>query len=950
MPPRKKKPTGPKPVDAIVHPDKRTNLPTADAQDFVAPEHEGVKSLRYPRDPSIDPQLVWRGKDDEDAQDLEVPAPPIFIQEKIDPRVLIENLRDTAGGGAQEPELSLFDSFDGLGELEMVEFYEHEANWSNRMILGDSLQVMTSLAEREGLRGRVQTIYFDPPYGIRFNSNFQWSASSRTVTDGRAEHVSREAEQIRAFRDTWALGIHSYLTYLRDRLISARELLTHSGSVFVQIGDQNVHRVRLLLDEVFGEGNFVSQIGFHSTSGSTSEILANPKNFVLWFAKDRDQLKFRRLFVERRFTPAEPGPWQTVEVDGRRERLSTFLAAGGELDSERIRVVRLGDTTSQRQGRDAGGASAMGFAFEFEGKTYRPSGTRGWSTTHGGLMRAAKAGRLHGGGKALSLVRYFDEAPYFPLNASWEDTGGTLGADKNYVVQTNTKVVERCLLMSSDPGDLVLDPTCGSGTTAAVAEQWGRRWITIDTSRVALTLARSRMMGARFPYYPLAKYSPLNSTNPEFPEALPTDTRAPARGFVYERVPHVTLRSIAGNTEIDEVWDRWEPQITEIRLALAAEVEGDCPPEWVLLSEGHSSISGRGLALLEELRRALQSRKREMDAAVSQGAEYRYLIDRPVEDHTVVRVAGPFTTESLAPHATMITPAERTSTGLLKSTDPSSNFRESILENVRTAGIQNGARAERLVFRQLDAFPGTYLHGVGVAGADEDAGAPLRTAIAIGPEYGTVNGAFIKQAAREAIACGGIDALAVLAFAFDPVTAGQTDDQEDLVADEFDTAAERSLGGLRVLLVRMNTDLLGGQDLRKTASANLFMVFGQPDIEIRIETDGTARVSLQGVDVYDPVGDEIRSDSTDHIALWMVDTNYNGESFFVRHCYFTGGIDPYKRLKTALKADIDEEAWASLYRTESRPFPLPETGKIAVKVINDYGDEVVQIFDVGPGA
>ena len=442
----------------------------------------------YERDPTLDPQLVWRGKDILDSETLVVDAPPIYIQEKIDPRVIIENLRGTAERPEDEPELTLFDTFDGLDELELVDFYHHHANWSNRMILGDSLNVMASLAEREGLRGQVQMIYIDPPYGIKFGSNWQASARRRDVRDGKIEDATREVEQIRAFRDTWEYGIHSYLTYLRDRLTVARDLLTDSGSVFVQIGDENVHLVRCLLDEVFGANNFVSLITFRKTSSATSDGLPGIADYILWYSKDHDQLKFRRLYQTKEAGGVGGGQYTWIErSDGGRVR------ADGSTDG---RLFRISDLTSQRPPGD--------FPVEFEGKRYRP--TPGYWKTHAeGFKRLAAARRLMPVGNTLTYIRYIDDFPVFPFTNVWDDTVTSgFGDPKIYVVQTNTKIVARCLLMTTDPGDLVLDPTCGSGTTAFVAEQWGRRWITIDTSRVALALSRQRVMGARFPWYLLA--------------------------------------------------------------------------------------------------------------------------------------------------------------------------------------------------------------------------------------------------------------------------------------------------------------------------------------------------------------------------------------------------------------------------------------------------------------
>lgn len=904
---RKSKPKGPKPVEAITHADKRANLPTADAQEFVAPETEAPVSLRYPRDPSRDPQLVWRGKDELDGEDLVAEAPPIYIQEKIDPRVLVENLRETAAKPEEEPELQLFETFDGLGELDLIEFYRHHANWSNRMILGDSLNVMASLAEREALRGKVQMIYIDPPYGIKFNSNWQASARSRDVKDGKIEHASREVEQIKAFRDTWELGIHSYLTYLRDRLTVARDLLTESGSCFVQIGDENVHLVRSLMDEVFGRENFVSFITFKTTSGAGSpsggtEVLASVNDFLVWYAKDMTRIKYRQLFRSKAQLGGGADAYNKGEFPGGSRRA---LAKAERNDlPEGVRLFRYDNLTSQSSG------APQFFDLELDGQTY-PVGKSGWKTTRDGMTRLILAQRIGVAGRTPSYIRFLDDFPVFPFNNAWEDTvTAGFAADKSYVVQTNPKVIERCMHMCTDPGDLVLDPTCGSGSTAYVAEQWGRRWITVDTSRVALALARQRLMGARLPYYLLADSPEGREKESEVGGSPlpPADTGGDIRhGFVNRRVQHITLKSIANNPDIKEGMSR-----------------------------------------------------EEIDAAIRRHAEFELLYDKPYEDKQKVRVSGPFTVESLSPHRSLAFAGSAVDATGARNADaerpireePSADgsrddaqFEQTILENLRTAGIQTGEKDKRIELETLEPYASPYIQAVGErAGANGDT--PNRIGVTIGPQYGTVGPGFIKDAAREANRAGDIDLLCVLAFAFDPQVIGGGDDEYVAAEGDFaSVAGERQLGKVPVLLVRMNADLVMGEELKKTGAGNLFTVFGEPDIEIVSEGD-ELRVILHGVDVYDPNTGELRSNDTDRIALWMIDTAYNGESFFVRQCYFTGGQDPYKRLKSALKAEIDQDAWATLNATESRPFPLPESGKVAVKVINDYGDEVMKVFEV----
>ena len=914
MPPRRKKPTGPLPIESVQHQDKRTNLPTADAQQLVTPEVEQARQIVVGRDATLDPQLVWKGKfpgdDPANATNLVADAPPIYVQEKIDPRVLVENLRRTATRPEEEPELALFDSFDGLEDLDLIEFYKHQANWSNRMILGDSLQVMGSLAEREDLRGQVQMVYIDPPYGIKFGSNWQASARKRDVKDGKVEDAAREAEQIKAFRDTWELGIHSYLTYLRDRLLVARELLTESGSCFVQIGDENVHLVRSLMDEVFGPENFVVAVVAQKTTGAGSpgELTSLPAvvDYVIWYAKDRQASKYRALWRDKVAGAGGGSLYTQVELaDGHRRPLTREEKASGATEG---RIFGIDNLVS------SSGVDKTRYSVELNGRHFTPN-PGVWKTSERGMQTLMAAGRVHAGrGKNLGYVRYLDDFPAYPLNNVWADTVGQnqFGGEKVYVVQTGNKIIERCMLMCTDPGDLVVDPTCGSGTTAYVAEQWGRRWITIDTSRVALALARQRLMGAKYPMYLLADSDKGKlkeaevSQQPRVGGASTNDIR---HGFVYERVQHITLKSIANNPDI---------------------VEG--------------------------------MTRDEIDAAIKKHADFETLYDRPYEDKHAVRVAGPFTVESLSPHRSLAfaggpdTDHESATERAGEEQPDAPQFEASILENLAKAGIQNGLRGERIELESLEPYAGQYIQAVArqkVPNKDGDgggeAGSPLRVGIALGPQYGTVSQRFAASAVKEAVAAQDIDLVCVLGFAFDAQAADVT--EADGVTVETsrtgfaEVADERSFGRIKMLLVRMNVDLLMGEDLKKTGAGNLFTVFGEPDLEIRREGDDVV-VELHGVDVYDPTTGEVRSRDTNRIALWMIDTDYNGDSFFVRHCYFTGGGDPYKRLKTALKAEIDADAWSQLYGTVSHPFAVPSTGKIAVKVINDYGDEVMKVFEV----
>lgn len=804
----------PKSVDAIKHDDaKRKNIPTAEYQSVLDDHQKNPKQVRYPRSNThwlnelatlhdmgkanpafqqcvnreLDPQLIWRGKDEQDWSDLVVHAPPLYIQEKVHPKALIDELlRESKEREHEQGQVTpdLFSDFNGIPkDVDKTEFYQHDQNWTNRMILGDSLQVMASLAEREGLRGKVQCIYFDPPYGIKFNSNFQWSTTSRDVKDGKADHITREPEQVKAFRDTWRDGIHSYLTYLRDRLTVARDLLTESGSIFVQIGDENVHRVRAVMDEVFGDANFVAMATVRKTTSDSTALLGSTCDFVLWFAKNRESAKARTIWAPR--------------GDDAEDRYSGDYGDG--------RRFQLGGITSSRP---PGEGDLK--VFRWFGKSYE-AGNATFKTTELGLTRAAKADRLAAtsGGK-LRYRRFHNDFGYTPIANLWTDISGAVQSrsdPKVYVVQSSTTIVERCILMATDPGDLVLDPTCGSGTTAYVAEQWGRRWITIDTSRIA--------------------------------------------------------------------------------------------------------------------------RQKEIDASIAAKAEHEYLYDKPYENKKAVRVAGPFTVESLSPHRVLGVDEDDELIDTLREPGADyaakQSFPQMILENLKTAGVQQAHKEDRISFTALTAWPGELVCAEGRYLEAE--GSEKRAAIFIGPEFGTVQRADLVEAAREA-ADAGFDVLIACAFNF-----------------EAHTTEFSRLGKLPVLKARMNADLHMAEDLKNTGKGNLFVIFGEPDITL-IPEEGLLRVKVNGVDVFKPQTGEVISDGADGIACWFVDTDYNQESFFVRHAYFLGANDPYKALKTTLKAEIDPEAWASLNSDTSRPFKKPKSGRIAVKVINHLGDEVMKVFRV----
>ncbi len=946
---RQRKP--PTKVETLTHGEaSRKNIPTAEFRSVMDRSEQSPVRVAYERrNRDLDPQLVWRGKDEQNWSDLVVQAPPLYIQEKVHPKVLIDDLRrrtedrrrdreDAAG----ETQPDLFADFNGLpDEGAKTEFYQHDANWSNRMILGDSLQVMASLAEREGLRGKVQCIYLDPPYGIKFNSNFQWSTTSRDVKDGKAEHISREPEQVKAFRDTWRDGVHSYLTYLRDRLTVARELLAESGSIFVQIGDENVHRVRALVEEAFGADNFVSFITVAKTTGAGSpaigtKVLASVNDYVVWYAKDKRRIEYRQIYEARRFGDDGATQYNFVETE---DGLFVRAMTNSEKDDPKTvpqgwRILAHGDLTSQT------GVETTQQPVEWQGKPYLPR-KGGWKTNAVGSSRLSKSTRLLSIGNTLRYRRRFEDFAGIAINNSWLRFRTSGFSDpKVYVVQTNVGIVGRCILMTTDPGDLILDPTCGSGTTAYAAEKRGRRWITIDTSRVALALARARVMGARYPYYSLADSPEGQRREAEITRKAPSEepTRGDVRqGFVYERVPHITLKSIANNAEIDVIWERWQETLEPLRDDLNARLDVDWG-EWQIPREASDDWPAAAVETHRRWWDARIARQQEIDASIAAKADYEYLYDKPYEDNRKVRVAGPFTVESLSPHRVLAVDEDDELVDRVAEAKadygPRQDFAGMILEQLATAGVQQAHKEDRIAFAAVTPWPGEYICAEGrYAEGHGDARPETRAGIFVGPEFGTVSRPDLVAAAREA-GDAGFDVLIACAFNY------------EAHASEFDR-----LGRIPVLKARMNADLHMAGELKNTGKGNLFVIFGEPDIDILPATGhgaagGQLQVKINGVDVFHPNTGEVRSDGADGIACWFIDTDYNEESFFVRHAYFLGANDPYKALKTTLRAEIDPDAWATLHRDISRPFVRPESGRIAVKVINHLGDEVIEVFRV----
>ena len=975
-----RKPGTPKQVDALRHGDaSRRNIPTAELQSFFLREEDThpLPPKHYPRArplaegetrteeeisvPEIiwngarititeaqqaelaetgtltlsDAQLVWRGKDRQDWSDLVVNVPPLYIQEKIHPKAIIDDLkrRTAQAREATTDAPDLFADFNGIEPDQRAEFYQHDQHWSNRMILGDSLQVMASLSERESLKGKVQCIYFDPPYGIKFNSNWQVSTQSRDVKDGKQTDISREPEQVKAFRDTWKDGIHSYLTYLRDRLTAMRDLLTESGSIFVQIGDENVHRIRAVIDEVFGENNFVAEIVVEKTQGSTSDYVSGVTDYVLWACKNKAVGKYRQLLFVKAVGEAGATGYTFAQNTESFLIRSLSKAEIGNPSSIPVADRPLDGTPLVSQN---GGENSR-FAVNFRGKDFVPRAGF-WKTSPGGFRKLIASDRIVNFGNRLEYKRFLDDYPVYPMNNIWLGTGerGFVG-EKLYIVQTAAEVIKRCILMTTDPGDLVLDPTCGSGTTAYVAEQWGRRWITMDTSRVALALARTRLMAARYPWYLLA-----DSREGRVKEAALTQTVPPAtpvhddirQGFVYERVPHITLKSIANNPLIDDIWEKWQAVLEPLRAELNA-ATGETWEEWQIPRELPATVPPAAAEPHAKWWEARIARQREIDASIAARADVEYLYDKPYTDPARVRVAGPFTVESLSPHRVLPASEEE----LIETLDAADgarspadadlagqDFAAIVIDYLKAEGVKQQAKGDRITFESIAPWPGNFI-GATATFIEGENGPERRAAILIGPEYGTVGRQDLVAAAREAVD-NRFDVLIACAFNF------------DAHSSELD-----KLGSLTILKARINPDMHMSDELKNTGRGNMFVVFGEPDVEVIDDGGPCIRVKVNGVDVFDPNTGDIRSSDTKGIAAWFIDTDYDEESFFVRHAYFLGANDPYKSLKTALQAEIDEDAWATLYSDTSRPFDRPTGGrKVAVKVINHFGDEVMKVL------
>lgn len=927
-----------KPIEQYEHKDKhRLNNPPVGLVDAHT-DNGGLKKKTYQYDPHLDPQLVWAGKAEHTS--FEVPTVSLHVHERIDPRRIIETVRK---GEEPSQQMSLFET-ERKPLREAIEFYKHKENWTNRLIAGDSLLVMNSLLEKEGMGGKVQMVYFDPPYGIKYGSNFQPFVNKRDVKDGKDEDLTAEPEMIKAFRDTWELGIHSYLTYLRDRLLLARELLHESGSIFVQISDENVHLVRCLMDEVFGKENLVAEIIYLKTSGQTTKAIATINDYIIWYAKDKKNIKYRQLFKEK-YEGAGYSAYQFIELDN-----GSFRRIRENDDFERYKdkIFRISDLNSQ-------GTTGSPQEFEWKGKKYLPRDGCHWSVTVNGLKRLAEKNRLVESGNTIGFKRFLKDYPVFELNNIWTDSGSSIGSEKIYVVQTALKAIQRCILMTTDPSDLVFDPTCGSGTTAYVAEQWGRRWITCDTSRVAITLAKQRLMTAIFDYYELAH-----------------PNEGVSSGFKYKTVPHITLKSIANNPEIDGIYQKTHPEIEKALAGLNASLKGsairfevttggragqivdfaapdsqtftmpsgqvvqvnqllewevpfECPDTW-------SETARKGLEAFHKARRNMQEK---MDEAIAKYAPQETLYDQPFVDAKKIRVTGPFTVEAVpAPVAKSL--EEVAADTQIEADRSISRSGETLRqEEWRNELLRAGVRAKggKLIeFTRVEPLIGTrFLQ----AEAETKEDNPKRVVVCFGPEHAPLEQRMVELALEEARTLKPKPEIILFcAFHFDPEA------RKDI--------EETNWPGMTLLEAQMNADLLT-DDLKKKRSSNeSFWLIGQPDVQITEiksgEDKGKYIVEVNGFDYYNPKTGTVDSGGKGDIAMWMLDHDYDGRSLFPSQVFFpmAGAKEGWATLAKNLKAEIDEEKIEAFGGTVSLPF---KAGKnVAVKIIDARGIESLKII------
>lgn len=888
-----------------------------------------------------EPYLNWAGK--AEGTSFAVDTVSLHVHERVDPATILANARKRLKGeraGEVWRQADLFAAaFENLPLRQALDFYQHEKGWSNRLIAGDSLLVMNSLLHKESMAGKVQMIYIDPPYGIKYGSNFQPFTNKRDVKDGADADLTQEPEMIKAFRDTWELGIHSYLTYLRDRLLLAKELLHESGSVFVQIGEENCHLVRDVLDEVFGVENFVSQIVFTKTSSATSENLSGTYDIILFFAKDKAHLKFRQPYIVKEVGGAGGSAYRKVRLPNLSERAITK----GELIDpttidKKARVFRIDNLTSQSAGRDKGEGAASWFPVNFEGVELLPSEKVRWKTNEEGMLRLKKAGRLSATSTGLYYVRYFDDFAAFAEDNMWTDTGiAGFASEKRYVVETSEKVVERCMIMATDPGDLVLDPTCGSGTSAAVAEKWGRRWITCDTSRVAITLAKQRLMTASFEYFTL-----------RYPH------EGMRGGFDYESIPHIMLKSIVTNPDIDTIYEAKHPAIATALIAVndaliskppspfkptqgyrrgkpVTFAAGEELEEWEIPFDfpiGWPEIAKQPFADFHAARLAMQE---AMDQSIKDHAEQETLYDKPQVDKSRLRITGPFSVEAV-PAPTVLS-LDQTAHPVEADCTVARSGETSRQTQWRDELIRTGIRAKggaMLKFADLETIPGVrHLHASGTLA---DTGE--RVVVSFGPEHAALEQRQVEMALSEAEKLRPAPKFIVFcAFTFDPEAAKDID--------------EINWPGVTLLKAQMNTDLLT-EDLKKARSSNQsFWLMGQPEVELKPVGENW-QVEVHGFDYFDPREGRLVSGGKSKIAMWSLDTDYDGRSLMPHQVFFpmAGAKDGWNRLKKTIRAELDEDLLEQFHGTVSLPFKAGDHRRVAVKIVDDRGIESLKIMNL----
>ena len=909
-----------------------------------------------------EPWLEWAGKREKKGFDVEPVA--LHIHERVAAQAIVKI------AAREDVQRSLF-ADPQLDYRQAVQFYQHDMDWANRLILGNSLHVMASLAQRENLAGKVQMIYMDPPYGIKFASNFQPEIGRRDVKD-RESDLTREPEMVKAYRDTWTLGVHSYLAYLRDRLILCRKLLADTGSIFVQISDENLHRVRCVMEETFGAGNFCAVIPFVTTSSQTSDFLPTTCDFLLWYAKDREQLKYRQLYAQKGIGEAGGTKYKSVELDtGERCSLQDALKLNNDGIPKDSRVFRPSPLVSQ-----SGGENSR-FPVNFQGRDFTPR-TGFWKTNAEGFLRLILANRLVEEGNSLAYVRYISDFPVFPISNTWFDTWGVQSRSdpKVYVVQTATKIVERCLLMTTDPGDLVLDPTSGSGTTAYVAEHWGRRWIAIDTSRVALALARQRLLTVTFPFY---------KVKPAAVSGQPAANEVnPAHGFDYRTVPHITLKSIVQNVALDAVFARHQP-ILDAKLAALNAALGTVTPDlrqrltakllekerrqgkkavteadrrrwqlpqerweaWEVPFDVDDDWPPALQAVLTDYRAAWRAKMDEVHACIAANAEHEELVDQPEVVKGVVRVSGPFTVEAVMPAEESLddnspisgAPEEletfdgvsgEQSVPATLASEPANA--EAYLDKMLRLLHADGVRFPNnkvLQFTRLELYSGEYLHAAGEWETDD--GQTQTVAVSFGPQFGPVTAFQVENALPVAMRHG-FDDLVFAGFSFDGAAQAIIQDDPNL--------------RVRCHLAHIRPDVNMGDLLKETPNSQIFTVFGSPRSELRTTEDGLFVIEMQGVDVYNPVDNTILPTNADKVAAWFLDTDYDGRTFCITQAFFPDK-SAWEKLARALKGVIDAERFTALNGTVSLPFPAGQYRRAAVKVIDPRGNEVMRVHHLG---